>query len=234
MDASVPVVQDQAMSSLDEQQIFITKVFGWMSLALVVSGLTALVVVESASVVKLIFGNILIFYVLLGLELLEVIFLSAAVKNISAALATTVFLLYAFTTGLTLSVVFLVYSASSIASTFLVTSLTFGAMALYGYTTRRDLTSIGSFLTMALFGLVIASIVNLFWANSTLYWITTYAGSIIFIGLTAYDTQKIKNLNVSGETSDEERKEAIIGALTLYLDFINLFLDLLRILGRRK
>ncbi|HYH05241.1 MAG TPA: Bax inhibitor-1/YccA family protein, partial [Bacillota bacterium] len=127
------------------------------------------------------------------------------------------------------------YTAASITSTFLVTAGTFGAMSIYGFVTKRDLTSIGNFLGMALIGLVIASFVNLFFHNSTIYWITTYAGILIFVGLTAYDTQKIKNVQAENfEDEDQERKVSILGALTLYLDFINLFIYLLRILGRRR
>jgi uncharacterized protein len=131
--------------------------------------------------------------------------------------------------------IFVLYTATSIASTFFVTAGTFGAMSMYGYFTKRDLTKMGSLLMMALIGLIIASVVNMFMASSTLYWITTYAGILIFVGLVAYDTQKIKEMNIIGnEGTDEDRKEAIMGALALYLDFINLFLYLLRLLGRRN
>jgi FtsH-binding integral membrane protein len=136
--------------------------------------------------------------------------------------------------GATLSFIFLVYTAESIASTFVVTGLTFGAMSVYGFTTKKDLSGWGNILFMALIGLIIASVANIFFANSALYWITTYAGIIIFVGLTAYDTQKLKN--ISSQISDEQTatKLAIMGALSLYLDFINLFLFLLRLLGSRK
>jgi FtsH-binding integral membrane protein len=134
-----------------------------------------------------------------------------------------------------MSAIFLVFTAESIASTFFITAGTFGAMSLYGYTTKQDLTRLGSLLFMALIGLLIASLVNMFMRSTMLYWITTFAGVLIFTGLTAYDTQKIKNMNIIGnEGTDEDRKEAIMGALTLYLDFINLFLYLLRIFGKRK
>jgi FtsH-binding integral membrane protein len=157
------------------------------------------------------------------------------VGRMSADTATFVFLLYAVVNGLTLSVIFMVYTAGSIAGTFLVTAGTFGAMALYGYTTKRDLTSWGNLLFMALIGLILSSVVNMFFHNPMVYWITTYAGILIFVGLTAYDTQKIKEMNIIGnEGTDEDRKEAIMGALMLYLDFINLFLYLLRLFGRSR
>jgi FtsH-binding integral membrane protein len=161
-------------------------------------------------------------------------YLSEAVQRMSANTATFVFLMYALVNGLTLSVIFLVYTLGSIASTFFVTAATFGVMSAYGYFTKTDLTKMGNILFMALIGLIIASLVNIFLNNSTLYWIITYAGVLIFVGLTAYDTQKIKEMNIIGnEGTEEDQKEAIMGALTLYLDFINLFLYLLRILGNR-
>jgi hypothetical protein len=153
----------------------------------------------------------------------------------SATTAVAAFILYSVITGFVLSMIFLVFTAASIASTFFVTAGTFAFMSILGYYTKTDLTSVGRILMMALVGLILASIVNFFMESSTLYWITTYAGVLIFTGLIAYDTQKIKNMNIIGnEGTDEDKKEAILGALTLYLDFINLFLFLLRILGNRK
>ena len=151
-------------------------------------------------------------------------------------MATALFVAYAALNGVTLGVIFLVYTMSSIAVTFLVTAGTFCAMALIGSVTKLDLSKMGSFLFMALIGLIIASIVNIFWANSTLYWICTYAGVLIFTGLTAYDVQKIRQLCMATEDQGFEtsRKIAILGALTLYLDFVNLMLYLLRILGNRR
>jgi hypothetical protein len=146
-----------------------------------------------------------------------------------------IFVLYATLTGITFSAIFLMYTESSIASTFLVTAGTFAAMSFYGYTTKKDLTSWGSFLFMGLIGIIIASVVNMFLQSEAMYWVVTYAGVLIFIGLTAYDTQKIKEMNILGnEGTEEDTKEAIRGALTLYLDFINLFLMLLRIMGTRR
>ncbi|GAB3702896.1 Bax inhibitor-1/YccA family protein [Spirosoma flavus] len=218
-----------------EQAAFMTQVYGWMTVALLVTAVVSIWVASTPAVLNLIFGNRLVFYALLIGEVLLVMSLSAVVQRVSAQTATFMFLGYAVMNGLTLASIFILYTGGSIASTFFVTAGTFGAMSAYGYYTKRDLTSWGSFLLMALIGLIIASVVNLFWQNETLYWVATYAGVLIFVGLTAYDTQKIKEMNVIGNAgTDEDRKEAIMGALRLYLDFINMFLYLLRLLGRRK
>jgi hypothetical protein len=164
-----------------------------------------------------------------------VFWLASRVMQMSAAQATGVFMLYSALTGVTLSFVFLAYTAASLTSTFLVTAGTFGAMSFYGYTTKRDLTAMGSFLFMGLIGIIIASLVNFFLQSPMVYWLVTYAGVLIFVGLTAYDTQKIKEMNILGnEGTEEDTKEAVRGALTLYLDFINLFLMLLRVMGNRR
>jgi hypothetical protein len=152
----------------------------------------------------------------------------------SPGLATAMFLLYSALNGITLSIIFLAYTTESIGVTFVVTAGTFGLMSLYGYMTRRDLTSMGNFLIMGLIGFFIGTIVNMFWANSTLYWILTYGGIIVFIGLTAWDTQKIKRMLAQAGDEDSIRRVSILGALMLYLDFINLFLLLLRIFGQRR
>jgi FtsH-binding integral membrane protein len=153
----------------------------------------------------------------------------------SAVGAGALFYAYAIMNGLTLSVVFLVYTRSSISTVFFITAGTFAAMSIYGYTTKRDLTSVGHFMMMGLFGLIIASVVNMWLRSPQMYWVTSCVGVIVFVGLTAYDTQKIKQLNVIGNAgTDEDHKEAIHGALVLYLDFVNLFLYLLRLLGRRR
>ncbi len=218
-----------------EQASFMSRVYGWMCLALVITALVSLYTAASPGLVRLVFGNKLLFWGLLIGEIALVSWLSFAVQRMSAAMATLVFLVYAALNGLTMAFIFLLYTATSIASTFLITAGTFGAMSLYGYFTKRDLTSLGNLLFMALIGLIIASIVNIFWQNSTFYWITTYAGVLIFTGLVAYDTQKIKDMNVIGnEGTEEDRKESIMGALALYLDFINLFLYMLRIFGSRR
>jgi hypothetical protein len=211
------------------------KVYGWMGLGLLITGFIALYTASSEALLSFVFGSRWIFFGLIILELVAVGVLVSLINKMSANLATLVFILYAVLNGLTLSCIFVVYTEASIASTFFVTAGTFAVMSLYGYTTKTDLTRWGNILFMGLIGLIIASLANYFMKSETLYWITTYAGVLIFVGLTAYDTQKIKNMNIIGnEGSDEDHKEAIMGALTLYLDFINLFLYLLRIFGRRK
>jgi uncharacterized protein len=218
-----------------EQQRFIVKVYSWMAFALGLTGVVSMLVASSATAINIIIGNSFVFYGLLVAEFFLVAYLSSAVKNMSASLATGVFIGYAILNGLTFSIIFLVYTTSSISSTFYITAGTFGLTSLYGYVTKTDLTKFGNMLMMALIGLILASVVNIFMNSETIYWITTYAGVIIFVGLTAYDTQKIKSMNIIGnEGTEEDQKEAIMGALTLYLDFINLFLYLLRIFGKRK
>ncbi len=218
-----------------EQASFMTKVYGWMSLALLVTGLVAVYVASNPNLVAVIFGSKFVFFGLIIGELFLVGYLSAAVHKMSAATATAVFIGYSALNGLTMAFVFLVYTAESIGSTFFITGATFAIMSVYGYITKKDLTAIGSLLMMALIGLVIATVVNMFFQNEMLYWITTYAGILIFTGLIAYDTQKIKEMNIIGnEGTEEDRKEAVMGALSLYLDFINLFLLLLRVFGRTK
>ncbi len=218
-----------------EQQRFMTKVFGWMAFALAITGLTAMFTISSPFLLNLIFGNRLVFFGLIIAEFVLVGSLVSMVHRLSAQTATLLFFFYSILNGITLSSVFLVYTASSIASTFYITAGTFGVMSLYGYFTKTDLTKAGNLLVMALIGIVIASVVNLFLNSESLYWIITYAGILIFTGLIAYDTQKIKRLAVIGNHgSDIERKGAILGALSLYLDFINLFLLLLRLFGRRR
>ena len=175
--------------------------------------------------------NLPVFYGLLIAELAMVWGFSALVNRISTVAAGAMFFTYAIMNGLTLSIIFLAYTSESIASTFFITAGTFGAMSAFGYVTKRDLTGVGSFAMMGFFGLLIASVVNIFLQSTMIYWLTTFVGVIVFTALAAYDTQKIKQLDVGGEAGD---KGAIHGALILYLDFINLFLFLLRLLGRRK
>jgi FtsH-binding integral membrane protein len=218
-----------------ENAAFMRKVYAFMAAGLLATGLTALLVASSETALQLIFGNRIVFYGLLFGELAMVWSFSSLAQRMSAVGAGALFFAYAIMNGLTLSVIFLVYTASSISLTFFVTAGTFGAMSLYGLVTRRDLTSVGNFMMMGLIGLIIASLVNLFLQSPMIYWLTTCMGVLIFVGLTAYDTQKIKELNVIGNAgTDEDHKEAIHGALILYLDFVNLFLYLLRIFGRRR
>lgn len=218
-----------------EQASFITKVYGWMCGALMVTGLVSMWTASTPALVEIINGNSLIFFGLIIAEFLCVAYLAAAVEKISSQTATIILIGYAALNGLTLSALFLIYTSESIAITFFITAGTFGIMSIYGYYTKKDLTTIGNIAFMAMIGLIIASIVNIFFYNEMLYWITTYAGILIFVTLTAYHTQKIKKMNIIGnEGTEEDKKEAIMGALTLYLDFINLFLYLLRIFGRKK
>ncbi|GAT62811.1 Bax inhibitor-1/YccA family protein [Paludibacter jiangxiensis] len=218
-----------------ETQRYITKVYLWMSLALIITGGVAVWTASSPDLIDLFLGNEYVFMGLLISEFLLVAFLAGWVKRMSPEVASLVFLGYSVLNGLTFSVIFLTFTMSSIATTFFITAGTFAVMSIYGYFTNTDLTRWGNLLIMALFGLVIASFVNLLYQSETLDWITTYAGIFIFVGLIAYDTQKIKKMNMIGnEGSDDDKREAIIGALTLYLDFINLFLKLLRLFGRKK
>lgn len=213
---------------------FITKVYGWMSAGLAATGACALYMASDPRMIVNLVQNKLLFYGLIIGELVLVMWLSAAARRMEAATATFLFLFYSALNGITMSVIFLVYTSGSIASTFFLTAGLFGIMSLYGYTTKTDLTSAGNFLFMALIGLILASLVNWWLQSPALYWITTYAGILIFTGLTAYDTQKIKALHAAGESDELATKAAILGALTLYLDFINLFLMLLRVMGRRR
>ena len=212
-----------------------TKVYNWMGLALLITGIVSYFTATTPGLIQTIVGSKIIFYGLIIAELLLVIYLSRAINKMSQSTAITAFLIYSVLNGLTMSVIFLIYTSSSISTTFLVTAGTFGAMSLYGYTTKRDLTSIGNLAFMALIGIIIASVVNFFLKSEMMYWIITYLGVAIFVGLTAYDTQKLKQIGSQG-FSDQESMEklSIMGALTLYLDFINMFLFLLRILGDRK
>ena len=217
------------------QASFINKVYAWMCLALTVTGFIAFRTAQSEALLSLIFGNTILLIGIIIVELGIVFWMSRNIERISSNMAIGLFMLYSALNGLTLSVLLLVYTAASVASTFFVTAGTFGIMSAYGYFTKKDLTSWGNLLFMALLGLIIASVVNIFWANPTMYWIISYAGVLIFVGLTAYDTQKIKNMSLELDAESEEgRKGAIMGALALYLDFINLFIMLLRILGDRR
>jgi uncharacterized protein len=226
---------DLAEQSAVEQRVF-TKVYGWMSAGLALTGLVAMVTASSPSLIELIFGNRLVFFGLIGAELLMVFAISGAINRISAMTATMLFLLYSALNGVTLSAIFLVYTSSSIALTFAVTAGMFGATAAYGALTKRDLTSVGSFMFMGLIGLIIASFANFWLQSEMIYWLTTYFGIFIFVGLTAYDAQKVKALahNATHMGSEEVNKAATLGALRLYLDFVNLFLYLLRLFGRRR
>ncbi len=214
---------------------FLPKVYGWMTAGLGLTALASMMTLSSPALLNFIFGNKLVFYALIFGELGLVIALSAAINKINSTTATLLFLLYSALNGVTFASIFLIYTRSSIASTFFVAAGTFGTISIYGYVTKRDLTGWGSFFFMGLIGIIIASVVNIFLQSEMIYWITSYIGVFVFVGLTAYDTQKIKRLGQAGFGDEESRKKAsILGALTLYLDFINLFLMLLRIMGNRR
>ena len=217
-----------------QQIAILNRVYLWMAAGLLVTAATAMTVANTDSLLRAIAGNRGLFFGLIIAELAVVWILSATIQRMPVWLSTTMFLGYSLLNGLTLSLIFVIYTRESIASTFFVTAGTFALMSFYGFTTKRDLTSIGNLCFMALIGFILASIVNIFLASSTLYWLITFAGVLIFVGLTAYDTQKIKNLAAQGADEAGAHRLAISGALALYLDFINLFLLLLRIFGRRN
>jgi len=220
--------------SLEASNTMIRKVYLWMVGALAITGLTAYYAATTPAVMQFIFGNRMTWILLLFAELGLVIGLSAAIDRLSATTATLMFILYSVVNGLTLSSIFIVYQLGSIANTFFISAATFGVMALYGAISKRDLTKIGSFCSMALIGLIIAMIVGLFIHSTAFEIAVSVIGVIIFTGLTAYDSQKIKSLLIGCEENEVTTKIAILGALTLYLDFINLFLMLLRIFGSRR
>ncbi len=221
--------------SISATNTFLQKVYLWMMVGLAMTALASAFMLSSQTAQQLIFGNKIVFYGLIFAELGMVIAISAAINRMSSATATLLFVLYSALNGVTFAAIFMIYTRSSIASTFLVTAGTFGAMSLYGYVTKKDLTGFGSFLFMGLIGIVIASVVNIFLQSEMIYWVTTYIGVFVFVGLTAYDTQKIKKIGEAGfANGEDQQKAAILGALRLYLDFINLFLMLLRIMGGRR
>jgi uncharacterized protein len=218
----------------EASRTFLQRVHLFMSLGLGTTGLVALLVVSSPGAMALVFGNAVVFPVLLVAELLLVFAFAPVAARVSARTAAAMFFSYAALSGVTFSAIFLRYTAGSIGSTFLVTGGMFAGLSLYGATTKRDLSSIGSFCVMGLWGLIIASIVNIFLGSPMLYWLTTFAGVIVFTGLTAYDTAKLKALGAQAGEGEVHTKLALQGALVLYLDFINLFLMLLRIFGNRR
>jgi FtsH-binding integral membrane protein len=213
------------------QSSILGQVYAWMTAGLLVTSAVASYTASAPSVLNLLYGNPFTIWILFIAQIGLVIGLSAAIDRLTPVAATALFIAYAALNGLTLSAIFLVYTYTSIAQAFLATAATFGVMSLYGSTTKRDLSTAGNLLLMALIGFVIGSIVNLFWANSALYWVLTYLGIAIFIGLTAYDTQQIKQIIQQAQDDTSARRLAIIGALKLYLDFINLFVLLLRVFG---
>lgn len=229
------VIRDYYNSEQKAVSDIFAKVFGWMFIGLLVTAITAFFTVSSPTILATILTNNFYWIGLLIAEVVLVIVLTARIHKMSKTTAMISFLLYSFINGLTLSTIFLIYTLSSIYSVFFITAGMFGVMALYGYTTKKDLSKLGPILLMALIGIILASIVNIFWLNDTFSFIVAVIGVIVFVGLTAYDVQKIKVMAGSLDNSDDfATKFAIIGALTLYLDFINLFIKLLSILGKNR
>lgn len=218
-------------AALDSRTSAVMKrVYFKMFLALLVTAFTAMLTVQSEALLRFIYSSKSTMWIMLLVEVGIVLFMTARLHKISSATATLLFFIFAIINGFTLSSIFFIYAPGSIAKTFFITAGTFGAMSVYGYFTDRDLTKIGNFLFMALIGLIICSLVNFFTHSETLDWIISFAGVIIFLGLTAWDTQKIKMM--AAQAPDEAvGKLATVGALSLYLDFINLFLYLLRFFG---
>ncbi|XTZ37155.1 Bax inhibitor-1/YccA family protein [Salmonella enterica] len=217
-------------------QTYMAQVYGWMTCGLLLTAFVAWYAANSEQVMALVFSSRVTFFGLIIAQLAVVFVLSGLIHKLSPGVATTLFMLYSALTGLTVSSILLIYTAQSIAATFVVTAGMFGAMSLYGYTTKRDLSGFGNMLFMGLIGIILASLVNFWLKSEALMWVVTYIGVVVFVGLTAYDTQKLKNIGQEMDISDSAqlRKYSILGALTLYLDFINLFLMLLRIFGNRR
>ena len=234
------VVMDEGLRA------YMLKVYNYMATGVLLTGIIALISfqlsAETNSLGKIVdytpFGKTIFFsgwrWLVMLAPLGIVFYMSFGIKRMSAAKAQTVFWIFAALMGLSLSWILMVYTNTSVARVFLITSATFGAMSIYGYTTKRDLTKLGSFLMMGLIGIIIASLVNIFMKSSMMYFVISILGVLIFVGLTAYDTQKIKNMYVSSDSGELIGKKAVMGALTLYLDFINLFIMLLRLFGQRR
>ena len=215
--------------------VLMRKVYVWMTMALVITGFTAYYVATNETLLTALYTNQILFWGLVIGELALVFGLSAAINKLSLTTATLMFVLYSVVNGATMSFIFLVYTASSITSVFLITAVTFAVMAFLGYFIKIDLTSMGKILMMALIGIIIATIVNIFLKSSGMAMILNYLGVLVFVGLTAYDSQKIKQmLLMAPDAGEGAQKIALLGALSLYLDFINLFIYLLRILGTRR
>ena len=234
------VVMDEGLRA------YMLKVYNYMATGILMTGIIALLTFKmsvvtdsSGSIVGLTqVGNAIYMSGLKWLVMLAplgiVFYMSFGINKMSAAKAQTTFWIFAALMGLSLSSILLVYTGMSITRVFFICSATFGAMSIYGYTTKRDLTKLGSFLMMGLIGIIIASIVNIFMKSSMMYFVISILGVLIFVGLTAYDTQKIKNMYAASDTGELMGKKAVMGALTLYLDFINLFIMLLRLFGQRR
>ena len=218
-----------------EKRKFLTRTYGWMALALVISAASAYITAGNTALLKLLFGGSGIgFWVVAIGEIALVWWLSASIRKISPAAASVAFIVYSALNGLTLSSIFLVYTGTAISQTFIAAAGMFGGMCLYGAVTKQNLNSFGRYLIMALWGIIIASLINLFLRSSGFSWLISLITVVVFVGLTAYDSQKILRAAEYSDGSDTFKKASIIGALELYLDFINIFLALLRLFGRRR
>lgn len=228
------IIRQQEMTNASTFKVLMRKVYLWMTLALMITGITAAGVANSSpNILALIYSSQVVMWGIIIAEFGLVIYISARLEKLSLSTATTLFALYSILNGVMLSSIFLLYSTAIISKVFFITAGTFGVTALYGYATKKDLSSLGNILFMALIGLVIATVVNVFMKSAMFDLILSYIGVIIFVGLTAWDSQKIKHMMMVQQDADESaQKLALIGALSLYLDFINLFLYLLRIFGR--
>ena len=217
---------------------FMTRVYAWMSTGILLTGAVSYYVASSRELMMSLMQNHFLFYVLIGLELGAVVFLMAMINKISSVTATFLYLAYAALTGVTLSVIFLIYTKESITQVFALTSFAFGGLSAFGLITKRDLGPLGAFCSMGLWGLIGYGLISMFfpaWIDTPFDKAMSSIGVLVFAGLTAYDTQKIKALSRrGGEGSDEDRKGAIVGAMILYLDFINLFLQLLKLMGKKR
>ena len=211
---------------------FFRGVFTWMTSGLAITGVISYLIAMDKPVVLYLYTHVLVFYLLIGLQLAAVLGLSFGINKLPAAVSEAIFLSYSALTGITFSFIFLVYTNQSIGEVFFIAAASFGLLAFLGYTTKRDLTEMGNFMMVGLFAIIIAMFVNFFLHSSMLMYVISILGVVIFLGLTAYDMQKLKQLYLSG--SFDERKETVMGALTLYLDFINLFLMLLNLFGQRR
>ncbi|MBV39786.1 MAG: hypothetical protein CMM23_14195 [Rhodospirillaceae bacterium] len=221
-------------ATIDEGlRAYMLKVYNYMGSALLLSGIIAYAVAHTPALMQAIFGTPLMWVVMLA-PLGLVMFLGARINKMSAGAAQATFWIFAALMGASLASIFVVYTQTSIVRVFMITAVTFGAMSLWGYTTKKDLSGMGSFLMMGLIGIIVASLVNIFLQSSMMHWVISVIGVLVFTGLTAYDTQKIKNNYYEGDGEAVMGKKAIMGALTLYLDFINLFLMLLHLFGNRE
>lgn len=229
------LINQQMTAKADVFKALMRKVYLWMTMALMITGITAAGVANSPNLLALIYSNSFVLWGMIIAELGLVFYVSARIDKLSLPTATMLFILYSVLNGAMLSSIFLVYSTALISKVFFITAGTFGATAFYGYATKKDLSSIGNILFMALIGLIIATVVNIFMKSAMFDLILSYIGVAIFVGLTAWDSQKIKTMLALQHDADESaQKIALMGALSLYLDFINLFLYLLRIFGRNN